>query len=335
MWVHNEIVKNIAACCTAYGVAEEAVYREAGIGKDALADKDGRQDWTTGIHVWEATLKLTGYRFIGLSFGKQISFAVLGWIAPLTTSSPTLRHAWKTFADYFPLMSDMMAYTVTEMPDGNIQIAYQPATAWLEASPLTAALAAEHAMSLSLSMSGYLCGQQVKPVAATLMHTMPAGQRSAYQLLSDHVRFGQDAYTLVFDTATAALPVITANRLMYEQMQQLCNDKLRELQHTAGYTSRVLQILNSKQTYYSPKLDEVAAMLNMTARTLQRKLKEEQETYQSILERYQADLALQLLKQPGTKVKEVAFALGFNSLQSFSRAFKRKTGKSPVEVMSK
>jgi AraC-like DNA-binding protein len=335
MWVHNEIIRNIAASCTAYGVQADDVLRMAGIAPDALADKDGKQDWRTGIRIWEAALQLTGYRFISLSFGRNTNFSVLGWIAPLTTSSPVLKLAWRSFADFFPLMGDMMEYWVEELNDGSVRIRYIPATAWLEASPVTAALAAEHAMSLTLSMSAYLCGRQVLPHKAMFMHTIAGKDKAVYKDLFGEIISGQEYYALQFDSTQAALPVISANALMYEQMQQLCAEKLQQLQNTASYTDRVLQALNNMQLYYNPKLDEIAAQLHTSPRTLQRKLKEEGTTYHSILEQHQVALATELLKQPATRVKEVAFALGFSDLAVFSRAYKRKTGYSPLQMQKR
>lgn len=335
MWVHNEIVRNIARSCAGYGINEQDVYTQAGIDEKTLNDPDGRQDWNTGIRIWDAALRLTGYRFIGLSFGKNINFSVLGWIAPLTTSSPTLKLAWKSFSDFFPLMSDMMSYHLHELQDGQVKIVYTPAPSWVEASPVTAAMATEHAMSLTLSMSSYLCGQLVRPVITSFTTAIEPGHRSVYKELFGNVIFGQAENAIVFDAATSGLPVISFNRLMYEEMQQLCSNKLRELEEQTNYSGKISRILNSKQTYYSPKLNEIAGMLNISPRTLQRKLKEEHTTYQDILEDHQVTMATQLLKHPGVKVKEVAFALGFNSLQSFSRAFKRKLGISPTRLMAK
>jgi AraC-like DNA-binding protein len=332
MWVHNEIVKNIARSCAAYGIKEQEVYREAGVDEAGLKDENGRQDWKAGVSIWRAALKLTGYRFIGLSFGKNINFGVLGWIAPVTTSSPSLKHAWKSFADFFPLMGDMMAYYVAEQADGAVKVIYEPNPAWVQANPLTAALAVEHAMSLTLSISSYLAGRMIRPVSAGFTCNATASERSIYKETFGTVVFNQPQNSILFDAATANTAVVSFNRMIYEQMQELCTTKLRELQTQETYTARVIKVLNQKQSYYSPKLNEVAAMLNISPRTLQRKLQEENTSYQDILESHQIEIASQLLRQPHTQIKEVAFALGFNNAQSFSRAFKRKLGMSPTEM---
>ncbi|QHT70117.1 AraC family transcriptional regulator [Rhodocytophaga rosea] len=332
MQVHNEILRTIARNCTYFSIREEEVYRHAGISVDSILLPDGMQPWETGIKLWESALALTGYRLISLSFGKNITFSVLGWIAPLTSSSPNLKLAWKSFTEFFPLMGDMFSYAIQENAEGEVSVLYQPAASWVESSPLTAALATEHAMSLTLSLSGYLSGKFIKPMRTTFSHPVENQYQPAYQEFFGAVQFNQPENALIFDKATAQLPLISANPLMYENMLQVCREKLRQLEGKSGYASKVLRILHSKQAYYNPKLEEVAAMLNMSARTLQRKLKDENQTYQQLLEQYQIEMASQLLSRPGMQIQEVAFLLGFTSLQNFSRAFKRKTGISPTKV---
>jgi AraC-like DNA-binding protein len=332
MQVHNEILRAIARNCAAYGVKEEDVYHMAGVSTASIAIADGMQDWKTGIKLWEAALKLTNYRFISISFGKNITFSVLGWIAPLTSSSPTLKFAWKTFAEFFPLMGNMFEYQVSELSGGRVKIVYKPAQQWVETSPLTAAMATEHAMSLTVSLSGYLIGKMTKPVLTSFCHQVEAKCHRLFTDIFGQVVFGQQENALLFEPATAQAPLISANELMYDNMRKICTEKLSQLNKQTGYASKVGQILTSKQAYYNPKLEEVASMLNISPRTLQRKLKEEGHTYQHLLEEYQIELASQLLSQPHTQVQEVAFMLGFTSLQNFSRAFKRKTGISPTQV---
>lgn len=330
MQVHNEIIRTIARNCNAFGISEEQVYEKAGITKESVSSDEGMQNWRTGIRIWEAAAGLTGYPHLALHFGKKITFSVLGWIAPLTSSSKDLFHAWKTFADFFPLMGDMFRYEVQQLKDDQVKVKYIPGEAWIAASPQTAALAAEHAMALTLSLSGFLACKQVQCVRASFLHQPAANVSAPYTDLFGMVLFGQDEYSLVFDKHTAALPVISANKIMYEHMLKLCSMQLKQLNASATLKEKVWQLLHRKEAYYLIKIEEAAAMLNMSARTLQRKLKEEQTSFHELVEQYQVDMAKQLLEDENHAVQDVAFVLGYQSQQSFSRAFKRKAGHSPT-----
>ena len=70
-------------------------------------------------------------------------------------------------------------------------------------------------------------------------------------------------------------------------------------------------------------------VFHMSARTLQRRLEEEQTRFTEVLDRARLDLARRLLADPALPLADVAFRLGFADLAAFSRAFKRWTGKPP------
>ena len=74
---------------------------------------------------------------------------------------------------------------------------------------------------------------------------------------------------------------------------------------------------------------DVASALHMSARTLQRRLEEEGTRFTEVLDRVRLELARTALRDPETTLTDVAFRLGFGDLATFSRAFKRWTGKPP------
>ena len=74
---------------------------------------------------------------------------------------------------------------------------------------------------------------------------------------------------------------------------------------------------------------DVARAMHMSARTLQRRLEQEQTRFTEVLDRARFELARRLLDDPAIALTEVAFRLGFADLATFSRAFKRWTGKPP------
>ena len=76
-------------------------------------------------------------------------------------------------------------------------------------------------------------------------------------------------------------------------------------------------------------MDEVAAALDMTARTLSRRLKAEGVTYEQVLDDVRCKLAIQYLEERNLSVKQAAALLGYSDRAAFSRAFKRWTGAPP------
>ncbi|MCY1463747.1 Helix-turn-helix domain protein [compost metagenome] len=67
----------------------------------------------------------------------------------------------------------------------------------------------------------------------------------------------------------------------------------------------------------------------MTERTLLRRLKDENTTFQEVLDRLREELAYEYLQNSDCTVLSVSSKLGFSDASTFSRAFKRWTGRRP------
>jgi len=75
--------------------------------------------------------------------------------------------------------------------------------------------------------------------------------------------------------------------------------------------------------------DDAAAAMHMSARTLQRRLEAEGTSFSDVLDATREEVARALLADPALPLAEVAYRTGFADLATFSRAFKRWTGKPP------
>ena len=75
----------------------------------------------------------------------------------------------------------------------------------------------------------------------------------------------------------------------------------------------------------------VASELNLSERSMQRRLKEYKTTFRFLLEGVREMVAKQYIENPVNRMSDIAFLLGFSEQSAFSRAFKKWTGKSPVE----
>jgi AraC-like DNA-binding protein len=87
------------------------------------------------------------------------------------------------------------------------------------------------------------------------------------------------------------------------------------------------QLLLNPSRY--PKLEELCARLRLSAAELKRRLREQGETYQGILDAARRDLAIQYLQETRLPPKEISYRLGFSNVHNFRRAFKTWTGLNP------
>jgi AraC-like DNA-binding protein len=82
----------------------------------------------------------------------------------------------------------------------------------------------------------------------------------------------------------------------------------------------------------SPTVENLASVADMSVRTLQRRLGEENLTFSDLLEQTRRDLALEALGGTDGRIGDIAAQVGYAKHSSFSRAVRRWTGLAPVTV---
>lgn len=104
--------------------------------------------------------------------------------------------------------------------------------------------------------------------------------------------------------------------------------KLRSQDRIAREVTRhVLDLLGRG----APGIREVAASMQCSGRTLQRRLAERNLTYQMLLDSIRAELAIELLSTTSLPITQIARRTGFSDDSTFHRAFKKWTGKPPAD----
>ncbi len=114
-----------------------------------------------------------------------------------------------------------------------------------------------------------------------------------------------------------------------------CVNLLREEAEHLKRDDLILQIfhfLNQQNSLVNLNGSTIANALNMNLRTLNRHLALQNTSYRGVVEKYKLEKALHLLDVKQVNMTEIAYQLGFSDLSTFSRAFKRWTGVSPLSV---
>ena len=108
---------------------------------------------------------------------------------------------------------------------------------------------------------------------------------------------------------------------------------LKELQLVTGET-RTTQQVQTLLTEMLPagqsSIDQVADRMRMSTRSLQRHLKDEGQSYQTLLDETRQALALSYLKETQLNIDEISYLLAYRDPNSFYRAFQGWTGMTPL-----
>jgi AraC-like DNA-binding protein len=134
---------------------------------------------------------------------------------------------------------------------------------------------------------------------------------------------------LVFDAKYLDLPVVQTPEEWVKYANQIPLQWFKKQSYNDTCSAQVIRILESSLLGKGSNLDNVAAKLNMTSRTLRRKLIVEGSRFQQLKDNTRRDRAIYLFEQADLTIAQIGLALGFTELATFSRAFKHWTGLSP------
>jgi AraC-like DNA-binding protein len=145
------------------------------------------------------------------------------------------------------------------------------------------------------------------------------------------LRFGAPGYGFAFDREYLEAPLPCADASLHAL---LCDHVLRALEQSLRWPTlrgQVCEIASREFLDRRPMALTVARQLQMSARTLGRRLEREGTTFAAVVDDLKEQLALGFVTQYELRFSDIAFRLGFSHVESFHRAFKRWTGRTPLE----
>jgi AraC-like DNA-binding protein len=186
----------------------------------------------------------------------------------------------------------------------------------------------DYSLSLIIGMCRMNYGAALHPVEVTLRRALPQDPSPWLDFYGCEVRFGASEDSFLLDGRTAAMPLPSGNQELAATFDDILTAQLDALTG-ADLPTRCKTFLLQQFTSGEPSEEELARQVQMSTRTLQRKLGELGLTYGQLLAQTRYDLALKYLDDPQHSVTEVTFLLGFSEHSAFTRAFKRWSGMAP------
>ncbi|MDU8929905.1 AraC family transcriptional regulator ligand-binding domain-containing protein [Alisedimentitalea sp. MJ-SS2] len=126
--------------------------------------------------------------------------------------------------------------------------------------------------------------------------------------------------------------MIFANEEQYRVIEADLRQQMHDRNKRLAVSIRVRRALVDILPAGEATIDAVCDRLAMSRRSLQRKLKEEGESFQSVLESTRAELSMHYLKRDDMSVHEISYLLAYRDPNSFYRAFQGWTGMTPGEA---
>jgi len=308
------------------GVDPQAVYRLAALDERRFDDPDARLTLDEEHAIWRAIVALTGDEHIGLRLGRSFHLAALGLLGYVLMNAETLGQCIRKHCRYERLIADTYRHTFDVDAD-LARYAMEALGPWQAER--------KHTLDLSMVAVMTICeehaGRPITVRQACFRFAEPANTVAYEQAFPEaELRFGRERTEIAFDRAAVELPLIGANRALFDTFETQLRERLARLDRTASYASRVRQLIGKYMDGEETSVGKIADALATSPRNLQLKLKREGTSFQQLLDECRRETATLFLENGLASPTEIAYLLGFSEVGSFSRSFRRWTGQTPT-----
>ena len=307
------------------GVDHEELLRSVGMDPARVVDLKHRYSQEQVTSLWIGAVAATRDENFGLRVARHVRPSTFHVVGYAMACSATLRRAAERFAHSARLISDSAVVDfeavekgrrlVVDLNTGGRQPIYQTIDTMLAGF---------------LLLCEWIQSTHIVPVEVTFRHKKPS-DTAAYRAIFDcPIHFGASSNSITFSDADLDRPIPSANEELAMLLDEMTS-KYLALRFTNRFSRKVRDVLTVQLPNGEPSKSETARLLAMTERTLLRRLREENTTFQEVLDRLREEQSFEYLRQGDLTIDKIAILLGFSSSSTFSRAFMRWTGQRPSD----
>lgn len=308
----------------AAGGNEAALLAQSGLRVELLSRPDARVPRAHSLALWRAIVELLEDPTLPVRYGQGVrpeSLGVLGYL---------IWHC-ETVGELFRTVEQFQRLTLSEAPiavwrsDGGLSIGQKlyPEEVALRHPP-------EFMVSSFTAMIRARLGDSWSPVEAFFQHGRVPWVSTIRRVFRCPIRFEAPCSGITLHSSDEALPLRDRDPHLHTYLRQLTESLLESMPKRPPWTSAVMRRLAAAELAELPDLESMGRTLGMSGRTLQRRLCGEGRRYGELLEGLRIDHAKRFLVAGSCSVTEIADHLGYAGVDTFSRAFRRWTGQSPL-----
>jgi AraC-like DNA-binding protein len=278
--------------------------------------------------VIRRTTQQIGNPKLGLELGMRSNLASAGALSLGVMASRALGEAI-ALAQCYPSSAGFLLARQTELLGERHVLTADPLSGDIDLAPFLA-----DRMFAGLTYAyRQLTQANYAPLAIEFVRERPLSARDYELYFQCPVRFGCERNRMVSDAKWLDYPLPTADAMSFRLAKQLLEQQVVADGMTSELLGAVAQLIRGGLPN-PPTPTVLASSLNLSERSLRRRLTEAGQSYQAMLDSCLKAHALELLKNGRLPLAKVATQCGFADERGFRRAFQRWTGHTPSAARS-
>ena len=308
------------------GIDPGPVFEESGLSCTADAELESALPIADICRLFNLGAAKLDRPYFGLDLARGYHYEASSLIIVSFMAAPDVRSALETLLRYDKYVDSAIETTLTHSGGLSCFEVNLLAPEGVNTEQLSEYLLSFLANSLNIAT------RETLPTArVSFTHQSTKSVAPLEQLFKAPVVYGANHNSLFFETEFLDMPLHTSNQLLYD-----INIKgLKEIFTTMGEHFDFVQAVHRQVLLQfktgNPTVESIAESLQLSSRTLRRRLADEGLKLQDVKNEARAQRATFYLTQTQMPLSQVALEVGFSEMSAFSRAFRLWTGQTPQE----
>lgn len=305
--------------------AVERAFARADLPIELLNDLSLRIPMTSMIALFGEAERFTDHPQFGLQIGLEMTGREIGAWFEYSSQASTLRLGLQRLGRAITLFQNGPSVTLIEMRSGGIMRYHVPRD-----KTVTYAAHSDHNVPLMLDFVQRYLGPDWRPRWIEIDYPDRGHGSGFADLVQSQPLYGRSALSLPL--TTAELDTLRPRTLRSDQTLCWADVQAQTAAEANDFMIAVEACVLLDMLDGPPELDSVARRMNLSARSLQRRLMVRGHSFRDVLARVRYRRALSLLHETDLGVTEIAHRLGYSEVANFSRAFKSWAGCAPSNI---
>jgi len=328
--IEARLATNVMSDLRRHGVNADSLLKEVGLRRADVSDPDNRIPYAAVIALIERAATTLGEPSYGLRLGAAQEARDSGMIGFLMLNSPTLLEAITNAQRYFRVLSEGEDIEVDRMGP-HVTLRFRESDKALRGLRHNS----EYIASIVVRACRDMTRKPISPVRAEFMHGRPNTKVAYADHLGCPVRFHADWDALIYDAQTMRLPVIGADSKLFKVLERACQKILGPTPKKHDILRDIRELVIDGLAKGTVHVDDIARELNMSSKTLGRRLADRKTTFSALLDDTRSGLAKLYLTDTDLRLEQIAYLTGYSEPAPLVRAFRRWTGTTPMQFRAK
>ncbi|MBT4239054.1 MAG: helix-turn-helix domain-containing protein [Oceanospirillaceae bacterium] len=321
--LQQDLFNQLLSLITKAGITQEQLLHQARINGLSASDSSIFSS-IEAVILLSTAAELINDPYLGIRLGQQVGIDSYGTFGFAIMSCANLRESIELLLRYGKVF--FKPHWESENHNGGLWLWHN----LTKGTPAQQRLIAELSFSQMSLIGNSLYRSRLKGAELQLIYSEPPDSAYYQSLFDIKVIFGAERNQLFLPEHILDTPVKTANVSDHVVFHQQCEGMLRSLTTGEKVTTEVRPfLLQSAGDFFD--INQVAARLNMSERSLRRRLNAESVSFRTLFEEVRDLLATEYLAKTDLTVAEIAHLLSYSETVNFRRAFMRWNGTTPSE----